>query len=107
MNPQQTRVAAIEKLREAGVSIHKDAKSPSVVSAISKLTGRLCPYNIGMTDFMRSYLKPVAHAPQVDVFRPLKVRTHPRLTEIHAGQPPMLTPCGTGNYREFSKGIAR
>lgn len=102
-NNEQLCVAAIEKLRAAGVSIHEDSKIQTIASAIEKLHGR---QRIGMTaphEIVRNYVAPVAQVRQMAAFKPLRATAHPRLSEIDRAQPPMMTPNGTGNHNQYSK----
>ena len=102
-NNEQLRIAVIEKLRAAGVSIHDDSKTPSIISAIEKLTGRRCTYAMSPSDFVRAYVSPVAPARQAVEFKPMRAMAHPRLFEIERDQPPMMTPNGTGNHNQYSQ----
>lgn len=106
-NNEQLRIAAIEKLRAAGVEIHPESKIPTIASAIEKLHGR---QRVGMTalhDIVRNYVAPVAQVRQMAAFRPLRATAHPRLSEIDQAQPPMYTPNGVGNGAERQHGFGR
>lgn len=103
MRNQEIRNACIAKLHLNGVRIADTARTPSIVSAISKLTGKSCAWNLGMADFMAAFLAPQKAAVYVAPFRKMRPHTHPRLAEIERAQPPMLTPCGKGNGGEQSK----
>ena len=107
MKQEQLRAAAIEKLRADGVSIHDDSKTPSIVSAIEKLTGRRCTYAMSPPDFVRAYVSPVVPARQMAAFKPMRATAHPRLSEIDRAQPPMITPNGVGNGAERMHGFGR
>lgn len=94
---EQLRIDAIEKLRAAGVAIHADSKTPSIVTAIEKLTGGRCTYAMSQPDYLRAFVSPIVPARQA-TFRPLRAAAHPRLAEIDQAQPPMYTPNGVGTY---------
>lgn len=106
-NNEQLRIAAIEKLRAAGVEIHLESKIPTIASAIEKLHGR---QRVGLTslhDIVRDYVSPVAQVRQMAAFKPLRAVAHPRLSEIDRAQPPMMTPNGVGNGAERVHGYGR
>lgn len=107
MTPEQLRRAAIKKLHADGATIHPDAKTPAIVSAIEKLTGRVCTHYMSPPDFVRSFVSPAVPARQLVAFRPMRPRAHPRLAEIDAAQPPLYTPDGVGNGAERQHGYGR
>ena len=36
-------------------------------------------------------------------FKPMEGIKHPRMADIQKAQPPLITPCGTGNGTQYSK----
>lgn len=108
-NNEQLRIAAIEKLRAAGVSIHEESKMPTIASAIEKLHGQR---RIGMTalhDIVRNYVYPVAQARQMAAFKTLTLDPVLAMNFSRASQhqKTMVTPNGIGNGAERVHGFGR
>lgn len=111
MTDKQMKVAAIRLLRQQG---HVIATEATMVTIASKILGK--QPNNAPSVVIRNWLAANPETPS-DVRpaaaiepksrREMEYVPHPRLVEINAGQPPMMTPCGTGNERELSKGLGR
>ncbi len=106
---EQLRIAAIEKLRTDGVTIHADSKTASIVTAIEKLTGSRCHYAMSQPDFVRAYVYPVVPARQMGAFKPLTLDPILAMNFSRASQcqKVMMTPNGVGNGDERIHGYGR
>ncbi|NYT76637.1 hypothetical protein H0A71_06505 [Alcaligenaceae bacterium] len=108
MTHAEYRDAAIAKLRAAGMKIATGSRSAAIVTAIEKLTGREYGYRRDHVALVRLFVDgPAESKVKPAAFRAMCQEPRPRLAEINAAQPPMRTPCGTGNERELSKGLVR
>lgn len=100
MTVAEVKAAVAKRLRiDPATSMHEMVKKVELVSGLRK------HYRQNGYDYLCVWLGIKPNTPQAwtPPFRPMKAHTHPRLAEIERAQPPMLTPCGTGNYHEYSK----
>lgn len=105
MNEIDLKSAVADKLTEFGIWMNKRSSYKKFCDAVADLTGTPQAPGEKPYVYLTRYLgiKPNTPQPWTPPFRPMKAHTHPRLAEIERAQPPMLTPCGTGNYHEYSK----
>ncbi|KAA0910669.1 hypothetical protein [Pusillimonas sp. ANT_WB101] len=111
MTDKQMKAAAIRQLRRQGKVIASEATMVTIASMILGKQPNNAPSLV-----IRNWLAANPEAP--NKVRPAAaIKTNgkredykwepTRMNEINAGQPPMMTPCGTGNDRELSKGLLR
>lgn len=105
MKNQALHDACIAKLHLNGSRIHDNAKTPSIVSAISRLTGKTCAWNMGMEDFMKAFIAPQKATVYVAPFRKMRPHAHPRLAEIEClPRPVSMSGVGNGGNSGYGRG---
>ena len=105
MTDLELKSAVADKLAEHGIWIKKRAAWAAFCQTVSEHTGIPVAPGEKPYVYLTRYLGIKPNTPQAwtPPFRPMRAHPHPRLAEIERAQPPMLTPCGTGNYHEYSK----
>lgn len=100
MTDAQIKKAAAAKLAERGVSVPDDAPFRVIAHAIGMLLGSKVAYNQSLVDYVRAWAVPSKPLKEPYAFKPMAARMHPRHADIDAGQPPMITPNGIGNFKQ-------
>ena len=103
--------AAFDLLAQAGIQA-EGLRPAEIAEGIMKLTGTSRRSHQKQTDFIKRWVDeckgPVNPAYKRE-FKPMNTKAlrHPRIADINAAQPPLITPDGIGNGAERQHGFGR
>lgn len=104
---EELRKLAINYLGREGIVMSKSASIDAVCLMLEKKTGKARRPRQLRSDYVKSWIDSTGaklNPPYKREFKPMDARTlrHPRLADINAAQPPLITPRGIGNTNQSS-----
>ena len=104
MTNTELKQAVVDKLADlTGEWVNRHLSMHDLCKKVEAVTGQRKGYRQNGYDFLFVFTgakREYGPAKWIPPFKPMASQAHPRLADINAGQPPMITPNGIGNFKQ-------